>query len=305
VRMAVLNKIRSRKGASITFALLAFLVCAVVSSVLLAAASASTGRYSGLADMDQRYYAVTSAAQLFCDTLDGQSFTIEQTCTVNKKVTTSYIYADSFFKLVGTSTEDGAPPVDYGLRIKAPYDIGKPGERYTGEELQEVTMANGNGMKSNSLLTEAALYYVFGDTSRTTDTVVADTFVSKTFSSSSHTYNVYPTWNLTLEVGDKDCLTVSVEGTMSDGSKPNTNKGDIELEFKNTTSDDDVNAFSMIIVLRAEVKESQVTLPERTVGSGSRFYSDLEYDSWVMTAQDTVNTTVITWRVVEVKKVAA
>ena len=57
-----LDKLRSRKGASLTFALLAFLVCAVISAVLLASASASAGRLSNLAESDQRYYAVTSAA---------------------------------------------------------------------------------------------------------------------------------------------------------------------------------------------------------------------------------------------------
>ena len=65
----VLKKLRSSKGASLTFALLAFLVCAVISAVLLASASAAAGRLSGLAEADQRYYAVTSAAQLFCDEL--------------------------------------------------------------------------------------------------------------------------------------------------------------------------------------------------------------------------------------------
>jgi hypothetical protein len=74
----VWKKLRSRKGASITFALLAFLVCAVISAVLLASASAAAGRVSGLAESDQRYYAVTSAAQLFCDGLQNQEITIER-----------------------------------------------------------------------------------------------------------------------------------------------------------------------------------------------------------------------------------
>ena len=57
-------KIRSNRGASLIFALLLFLVCTVIGSVVLAAGTASAGRMSKLGESDQRYYSVTSAAQL-------------------------------------------------------------------------------------------------------------------------------------------------------------------------------------------------------------------------------------------------
>ena len=60
---ALKNKIKSRRGASLTFALLLFLVCAVVGSIVLAAGFASAGRLAGLAESEQRYYAVNSAAE--------------------------------------------------------------------------------------------------------------------------------------------------------------------------------------------------------------------------------------------------
>lgn len=78
MRMAVQNKICSRKGASITFALLAFLICAVIGAVVLSAAMTTSGRASGIAEMDQRYYAVSSAAQLFRDAINEQEFTVER-----------------------------------------------------------------------------------------------------------------------------------------------------------------------------------------------------------------------------------
>ena len=59
---AMKNKIQSQKGASITFALLLFLVCAVISGVVIVAATAAAGRMSEQADMDERYYAVTAVA---------------------------------------------------------------------------------------------------------------------------------------------------------------------------------------------------------------------------------------------------
>ena len=63
------NKLRSQTGASITFALLLFLVCATLCSVIITAATAASGRMSNMAETDQRYYAVTSAAELMKDVI--------------------------------------------------------------------------------------------------------------------------------------------------------------------------------------------------------------------------------------------
>ena len=67
------NKLQSRRGASITFALLLFLVCAVISSVVIVAASTAGGRLSTVREMDQRYYAATAAADVLRQTLDGKT----------------------------------------------------------------------------------------------------------------------------------------------------------------------------------------------------------------------------------------
>lgn len=82
------EKIKSGRGASITFALLIFLVCAVVGSVVLTAATASAGRLNKLAENDRRYYSVSSAAELIVDALDGREVVIsgqrrDTTVTVN------------------------------------------------------------------------------------------------------------------------------------------------------------------------------------------------------------------------------
>ncbi|MBO5570612.1 MAG: hypothetical protein J5916_11100 [Oscillospiraceae bacterium] len=76
------QKLKSQTGASITFALLLFLVCAVVGSAVLVAGTAAAGRMSKVAEMDQRYYAVNSAARLLIDQIDGTDNTmtiVEQT----------------------------------------------------------------------------------------------------------------------------------------------------------------------------------------------------------------------------------
>lgn len=76
---AMKNKIRSQRGASITFALLLFLVCAIISSIVIVAATAVGGRASKMAELDQRYYAVNSAAELLRDVLEQQTVTVTAT----------------------------------------------------------------------------------------------------------------------------------------------------------------------------------------------------------------------------------
>ena len=76
---AIKNKLRSRRGASLTFALLLFLVCAVIGSVVLTAGTAASGRMSQIAEMDQRYYSVHSAASLLVDMMEKASVRVEKT----------------------------------------------------------------------------------------------------------------------------------------------------------------------------------------------------------------------------------
>ena len=74
---AISSKLKSESGASISFALLLFLVCAVVSSIVIVAGTTVSGRLSQMAEMDQRYYAVTSAARLLIDLIDEKSVVVE------------------------------------------------------------------------------------------------------------------------------------------------------------------------------------------------------------------------------------
>ena len=79
-------KIKSQSGASITYALLLFLVCAVVSSVILAAGTAAAGRISQLVDSDQRYYAVSSAANLLKETFEKWEVRVDVLVDKDEKI---------------------------------------------------------------------------------------------------------------------------------------------------------------------------------------------------------------------------
>jgi len=81
---AMKNKIKSQRGASITFALLLFLVCAVISGVVIVAATTAAGRMSQQDEMDERYYAVTAAAKRLNDIFDGTEVKVEYNITDGK-----------------------------------------------------------------------------------------------------------------------------------------------------------------------------------------------------------------------------
>ncbi|MBR3226235.1 MAG: hypothetical protein IKF78_13015 [Atopobiaceae bacterium] len=88
----VRHKLQSQRGASLSMALMLFLVCAVVASISLAAATAAAGRQSQLEAVDKSYYNVTSAAKLLSDELKSgsQVVTITRECDATKKADGSF-----------------------------------------------------------------------------------------------------------------------------------------------------------------------------------------------------------------------
>ena len=122
LRKQIFNKLSSARGASLTMALLLFLVCAVVGSVVLAAGTAAAGRISERAQSDQRYFAVTSAAELLAKELDGKSVTIvreETTTTTKVKTYTVGWNAVTGEETVGTPSEDSSTVTTYTTAVKS------------------------------------------------------------------------------------------------------------------------------------------------------------------------------------------
>ncbi len=106
------RKLNNQKGASITFALLLFLVCAVVGSAVLVAGTAASGRMSKIPESDQRYYAVNSAAQLLVEDIQKETVLIK---TVNTKSEGS---TDSVLYLNGEVFKDEATPNPDKTKLK-------------------------------------------------------------------------------------------------------------------------------------------------------------------------------------------
>ncbi|MBR0283418.1 MAG: hypothetical protein IJQ81_17795 [Oscillibacter sp.] len=70
---SISKKLKSERGVTILLALLLFLVCAVTGSVVITAGTAASGTISERAKLDQRYFSVTSAAELLRDEFNKDS----------------------------------------------------------------------------------------------------------------------------------------------------------------------------------------------------------------------------------------
>lgn len=69
--MKIKSKLQSKRGVSIMLALLLLLVCLLAGVAALTASAANVGRHSYMRDTQQQYLAVSSAARLIKDQLDG------------------------------------------------------------------------------------------------------------------------------------------------------------------------------------------------------------------------------------------
>lgn len=84
VMSVIKKKLKSDRGASITYALLIFLVCAIIGSAVLTAGTAASGRLSQMVEIDQRYYSVNSAASLLIDLMERDKIVYEQPDTTTE-----------------------------------------------------------------------------------------------------------------------------------------------------------------------------------------------------------------------------
>lgn len=69
----LLRKLKSARGASLSLALLLFLVCTIITAIVIVAGTTVSGRFANLAKSDQRYYDVISAMDLFEDLLNSNN----------------------------------------------------------------------------------------------------------------------------------------------------------------------------------------------------------------------------------------
>lgn len=157
---AIKKKLRSRRGASLTFALLIFLVCTVVGAVVLAAATAASGRMSRLTEMDQRYFSVTSAADLLAQELSNKKVSIVRTQTYVDSVSTVYT------PVIDATTEEET--LTEGIPVSS------TSEREYSTKINEETISVSSPLEaSKSFLTKQAVKLMFGEKNCNTEPAFA------------------------------------------------------------------------------------------------------------------------------------
>ena len=85
-----MRKLRSQSGVSLSVALLFFVVCAALASMILAAAYAASGRVTSRMTLNQGQYAVDSAASLISKELQNDVIVIQETAEVKQNDDGSY-----------------------------------------------------------------------------------------------------------------------------------------------------------------------------------------------------------------------
>jgi len=269
------RKMRSDSGASIIFALLIFLLCGVVAAVILGAATAAAGRLSGTAEMDQRYYAVTSAAELFLEMVNEEgTVTVVRTKTTETQTQTYYI-----------NTEDG---------------MAQQGDPVVTEATVFQASMNGVNLLDGAdatLLQKLALHMVFGVDRGIGEAVLGSTFQREVFDSTAEQGF---TLKMELETAQLDADTLAaLEVDVSGKLKAD---GTLELVFSNANGDD---KYALVLVFAADVEQHSF---EKIEEKNPEIVRDEENGTITETMTATVTETKIAeirWVMTDMKKVVS
>lgn len=275
--------LRSRTGASITFALLLFLACAVVGALVLTAGSAAAGRVSNLAQSDQRYYNVTSAAGLLAEELSGKTVTIERTRAITTTTVTKYnVNLAGSGAVVGT---DGAPTKTYSAYYAT---------KINGDDVNMYNdpTANPNegtriSLSNMSFLNSVAVRLLFSSLVCNTDEAMNGSMKKGTEQSGLLKL---------VHTPSTDSLTVDCNYLIqSDGT--------IILTLKNST-DKDGETYTLCVRLSPDIVETESETTE-TLSTTRDNYTENGFTETVITRTTLTKTSEISWTVSGVEKVVS
>lgn len=289
IRQSIKRKIQSNAGASLSVALLLFLVCTVLGSIILKSGTAAAGRIAKLAENDARYYSVTSAADLLADSLDGRSVVSVRTRTTTTEETTPYTYDSSESAMKPGATVKGTPSVSYGDENGTTLWI------YESDDAPSVT-----NTPDKTILTEAmrTAFYggaAFQDAGGTIWSVSAPTMSDESVTNFTVNHNGKP--GLTVFVtetikpnGNIVLLVTSCDSDDPTRVAPAGSRYRMQLTFTQATSTATKSRTTTDTVISNEVKDE-------TTGE-TRSFTETE----TTTVTDT-KTTTTTWTLAEMKKV--
>ena len=261
IKNRIRNKLRSRTGASISFALLLFLICSVISIVVIVAASAASGRMSRMAELDQRYYAVTSAAELVKGMLDEKTVSVAEV-TVSKTETT---YEDGVSLGTISILDTTVGTTRYLVPDKTAGEISAFLTKDYVVDGSETLAEN----KPSASLSNSTAYLIFTRTAISEDSP--------------------RTLSLTSNVGET--LAVAIRETL-DLSELDDGSATLTLVLTNVSGGDDKN--TLVLTFTADVKTTTGTKNKDTV-------TNTTATSYTVTTTTTLTeTTTVTWHLTDV-----
>lgn len=135
----VQRKIEDRSGASLSVALLFFLVCAIVGSILITAASVSVGRLKNIELGEQDRYAVDSAMELIAENMKGGEVYYEASM-----VSPLYVqYDDKFQPIAFSDSKIDSWKLSKSYRLKD-FSDDSENEKIVLNEFNSTILSNGD-----------------------------------------------------------------------------------------------------------------------------------------------------------------
>lgn len=299
LRGRISAKLRSDRGASLSFALLLFLVCTVIGSVVLAAGTASAGRMSQLGESDQRYYSVASAAQLLAKELTDKEVRIIRKCVETK--TTPYKIQDDAETLVSNGSATTAYEYTTTLQKKGEgdnySDITTPKTTPYDADAEQTGVPFYDAGTAGSFLSERAVHLLFGTDGTCNNTAA----MGKSFSSSTTLEESSATveeGSFTMEhTFNSDVLKINSDVLKITGKYRMTANGTIVLTLWDKDGKD--QSFSLVLTLQPEFVENTTTYsetkPPKPVGPASKDYTSEE-------TKTTVKESTATWKLGSITK---
>lgn len=285
--------LRSRTGASITFALLLFLVCAVVGALVLTAGSAAAGRVSNLAQSDQRYYNVTSAAGLLADELSGKKVTIVRTREITTKTVTEYKVNLAGGAAVSAEKKDEKSSARYTTKLNERPEVPTDLENYPPTDLND-----GAVFTDLSFLDTIAVKLLLDDVNFNTDEAMNQSMKNGPVQSGVLRVLHAGSTDADPNVGVADPSSLSVDCLYV--VQPD---GTIILTLTNST-DISGETYSLRIKLSPSINETESETTE-TLSSNRDSYTDSGFKETVTTRTTLTKTAEISWTVSGVEKVVS
>ena len=285
-----MGKLRSRRGASLLAALFVFLVCSVIGIVVVTAATAAAGRASKLAENDQRYFSVASAAELLAQELSGKPVTIQRVKTT-EQIRESTVYF--------SSEAPASPPkptqwtVKYETKIEGISDAAQPAETTninTGDAPLGLTAGGSEiSLEDSSFLTELAVYLLFGTEKCNNNAAYERSF----FSNDYEGYAANGEFTLTHSYMSENLQIEGKYWLRSDGI--------LFIEISNA-GDADSDRFTMVLTLQPSFDQSYKTSEKTTpkiefISSGGE---PVGYTETRTTEAKETKSDAVTWNVISI-----